>query len=64
MRVRADTELCIQAGNCVMVAPDVFDQDDDGIVVVLTEDVDDSARERAREAVTLCPSQALSLVED
>ena len=30
VRVSADRELCIQAGNCVMVAGDVFDQDDDG----------------------------------
>ena len=28
MRVQADREACIQAGNCVMVAADVFDQDD------------------------------------
>ena len=29
LRVSADRELCIQAGNCVMVAGEVFDQDDD-----------------------------------
>lgn len=66
MRVQADREMCIQAGNCVMVAADVFDQDDDGIVVVLDEDVQSSGEiaERVREAVKLCPSGALSLAED
>lgn len=66
VRVQADREMCIQAGNCVMVAADVFDQDDDGIVVVLDEDVQSSGEiaERVREAVKLCPSGALSLAED
>ncbi len=34
MKVQADREVCIQAGNCVMSADAIFDQDDDGIVVV------------------------------
>ena len=62
-KVSADRELCIQAGNCVMVASEVFDQDDDGIVVVLTEDVDGKAADHAREAVKLCPASALTLQE-
>ncbi len=45
-----------------MVAGDVFDQDDDGIVVVLDDEVTGEAEaERAREAVKLCPASALSL---
>ena len=64
MRVFADRELCIQAGNCVMVAGEIFDQDDDGIVVVLAEDVPGEEADHAREAVKLCPSSALSLRED
>ncbi|QZT60621.1 ferredoxin [Mycolicibacterium austroafricanum] len=63
MRVSADRELCIQAGNCVMVAGEVFDQDDEGIVVVLQDDVTGDAVEHAREAVKLCPASAL-LLED
>ena len=34
MRVIADRDVCISAGMCVMTAEAVFDQDDDGIVVV------------------------------
>ena len=63
MKVEADQDSCITAGNCVMVADAVFDQDDDGIVVVLTEDVPDGEVERAREAVKLCPASALKLVD-
>ena len=39
MKVHADREVCIQAGNCVMVAERLFDQDDDGIVVVLVDEI-------------------------
>jgi ferredoxin len=63
VRVSADRELCIQAGNCVMVAGSVFDQDDDGIVVILAEQVSGEQAEQTREAVKLCPSSALALDE-
>ena len=56
--------MCISAGNCVMVADAVFDQDDDGIVVVLVDEVPEAEEEHAREAVKLCPSQALRVATD
>ncbi|MDQ2636032.1 MAG: ferredoxin [Actinomycetota bacterium] len=63
MRVQADRDVCIQAGNCVMVADAVFDQDDDGIVVVLVDEVPEDQLHNVEEAVKLCPSQALRLVD-
>lgn len=63
VRVQADRDVCIQAGNCVMVAGEVFDQDDDGIVTVLVDEVPDDQLAVVEEAVKLCPSQALRLVE-
>jgi ferredoxin len=47
----------------VMVAGAVFDQDDDGIVVVLVDEVPATEEEHAREAVKLCPSQALRVAD-
>ena len=64
MKVRADRDVCIQAGNCVMVADSLFDQDDDGIVVVLVDDIPAEEQDKAREAVKLCPSQALTITQD
>jgi ferredoxin len=64
VKVQADREVCIQAGNCVMVAGAVFDQDDDGIVVVLVDEVPEGEEEHAREAVKLCPSQALRIADE
>ena len=64
MKVQADREVCIQAGNCVMVAGEVFDQDDDGIVVLLVDDIPGDEEDHAREAVKLCPSQALTITPE
>ena len=63
MKITADREVCISAGNCVMAADAVFDQDEDGIVVLLVDDVPDGEEDHVREAVKLCPSQALRLVD-
>ena len=63
MKITADRDVCISAGNCVMVAGAVFDQDEDGIVVMLVDDVPESEEARAREAVKLCPSQALRIAD-
>jgi ferredoxin len=63
VRVDADRDACISAGNCVMTADEVFDQDDDGIVVVLVPEVSADDEAKVREAVKLCPASALRLVD-
>jgi ferredoxin len=64
MRIQADRDVCIGAGNCVLAAEDVFDQDDDAIVEVLQERPSPDQEAEVRNAVAQCPSGALSLVED
>lgn len=63
VRISVDTERCVGAGQCVLSAPDVFDQDDHGIVMVLEEPADEPARDAARQAGMVCPSQAISVAE-
>jgi ferredoxin len=63
MRLQVDHDVCIGSGNCVLTAPDIFDQDDDGIVSLLVPDPDADQDARIRDAVERCPSGALSLVE-
>ena len=63
VRISADRDVCISAGNCVMAAGAVFDQDDDGIVVLLVDEVPEGEEDHAREAVKLCPSEALRVVD-
>ncbi|KEI43921.1 MULTISPECIES: ferredoxin [Pseudonocardiaceae] len=65
MRIGADLERCVGAGQCVLADPSLFDQnDEDGTVVLLSDEVADDHVEAAREAVRVCPSGALSLVDD
>ena len=64
MRIKADKDVCVGSGQCVLTEPDVFDQDDDGIVELLTDQPEGKAETKAREAVAICPSQALSIAEE
>jgi ferredoxin len=65
MRIVTDTGRCVGAGQCALTEPAVFDQsDEDGTVVLLTDQAEGETLDRVREAIDLCPSQALSLKED
>ncbi len=65
MRVIVDRGRCIAAGQCVMKAPAVFDQDEeDGIVILLQEDIGEEQREAARRAARFCPAEAITIRED
>ncbi|MEV3903233.1 MULTISPECIES: ferredoxin [unclassified Mycobacterium] len=64
MRVEAEQDACIASGNCVMVADAVFDQDDDGIVEVIVDEVPAGEEDHAREAVKLCPASALRIAAE
>jgi ferredoxin len=65
MRIIADTDRCIGSGQCMLKEPTVFDLDEDeGTVVLLSSRPTGSAAERAREAAQLCPSGALTVIED
>jgi ferredoxin len=59
--VIADRDVCIGAGMCVFADEAVFDQDDDGLVVLLVERPPADAA--ARRAVATCPSGALQVAE-
>ncbi|MFF4753210.1 ferredoxin [Streptomyces sp. NPDC002514] len=60
MRVSIDVEACVGAGQCVLAAPDVFDQrDEDGMVVLLLENPPASLEEATEQAALLCPALAI-----
>jgi ferredoxin len=64
VRIQANRNVCIGAGMCVMTADQVFDQDDDGMVVVLVPTPSAEDTPAVRQAVRNCPSGALSLDTD
>lgn len=64
MRIELDEPRCIAAGQCVMTAPDVFDQrDEDGVAIILEPVPASEHLDAVRDAVAVCPAAALLLVE-
>lgn len=64
MKVHADAMACVGAGQCVLVAGAVFDQDDDGIVTLLDSDPPPALHGAVRRAATLCPARAIRVDEE
>lgn len=64
MKVTVDSEKCCAGGNCVMTAPDVFDQrDSDGTVVLLMDTPPAELHAAVREAADVCPSSCITVSE-
>ena len=64
MRVHADRDSCVSSGQCVMNAPDVFDQDeDDGVVSLKTDTPPPELATDVRRAAAMCPAMAITLTE-
>ena len=62
MVVEIDRSRCIGAGQCVLAAPDLFDQDeDDGLVVLLEPSPAAESGAGAREAAAACPAAVITL---
>ena len=62
-KVRVVQQSCISSGNCVDVAAEAFDMNDDGLVVAIVDEVYGELRDRVEQAAALCPVQAI-LLED
>ena len=64
MKVEVDVAKCVASGQCVLVAPDVFDQrDEDGVVVLLDDTPAPGLREAVLESAMVCPATAIRVVE-
>ncbi|MBP2329369.1 ferredoxin [Kibdelosporangium banguiense] len=64
MKVSAEADKCVAAGQCVLLAPEVFDQrDEDGIVVLLDETPRPESYDAVRESAMVCPAAAIRLAE-
>ncbi len=60
MKVHVDMTLCQSHGECVLIAPDVFDLGDDD-VLTWQEEVPEDRRADMEAAVNACPMMAISL---
>lgn len=64
MRITVDSDRCVGAGQCVLTAPAVFDQDEDGLVTLLGAGPGADGEAAVRLAGGLCPSRAITVHED
>ncbi len=60
IKVHIDTNLCQSHGECVGIAPDLFQLDDDDFIH-WQEEVDDSRRAELESAVDTCPMTAIRI---
>ncbi|KOX46930.1 ferredoxin [Streptomyces ardesiacus] len=61
-KISVERDRCVGAGQCVLAAPAVFDQDDEeGLVLLLDGEPPAAQSDAVREAVWACPSGALAL---
>ncbi|MFC9324356.1 ferredoxin [Kitasatospora sp. NPDC057015] len=64
MQVILDQDRCCSSGQCVLTAPEVFEQsDDDGLVVLRREQPDPARYPDVRLAAALCPGGAITVRE-
>ncbi len=60
INISVDTGRCVGAGQCVLTAPDYFDQDDDGIVTLL-DPPDGADEDEVWQAGEVCPSRSITV---
>jgi ferredoxin len=64
MKVVADLGKCQGHGRCYDLAPNVFDADDEGRVLILAAgELDGALESEAKTAVENCPEHALQFAE-
>lgn len=64
MKVVVNFDVCESNAVCMGIVPEVFEVRDDGFLYVLDEHPPESLRARLQEAVSGCPTGAISIVED
>ncbi len=64
MHVEVDVSRCMASGQCVLIAPEIFDQtENDGTVVLLGESPAPGYHDSVRKSVLMCPAAAIRLTE-
>lgn len=61
--VTVDFDKCTGLGICESLAPDFFEVNDDGELLVLKEEIGDDELQEVEEAVAGCPTEALKIVD-
>ncbi|MET0425099.1 MAG: ferredoxin [Actinoplanes sp.] len=64
LHVTADRSTCVTSCMCVYRAPAVFDQDEEGLVVVLDARPPAELHDAVRRAARGCPTASITLADE
>ena len=62
MKIEVEEKRCLAYGNCVAVAPDVYELES-SVATVLLPDPPDELHEAARHGAEMCPVAAIKITE-
>ena len=63
MKVKVNRDACIGCGACQVIAPNLFELDEEGISKALVDEVEEQEEEIARDASDSCPTAAIEIEE-
>ncbi len=63
MKITVDRVKCTGLGICESLAPNTFEVDENGDLILLTDEVSEDDLQGVREAIAGCPTEALRLIE-
>ena|GEM_PF-205955 len=61
MKIVVDFDLCVSNARCVRACPEVFEVREDGFLYILNEDPPETIRGKLEQAVSDCPTHAITL---
>lgn len=59
MKIVVNRQLCKGHGQCELFAPDVFELDDEALVVLKADHVGSTDEDAVHEAISHCPESAI-----
>ncbi len=63
MKAKVNRDACIGCGACASICPDVFELDDEGLSVVISDEIEKDKQEDAKDAKDTCPTSAIEIEE-
>ncbi len=64
MKLHIDADACTGHGRCYVLAPEVFEPDDEGHSVGLVDEIPDGLLDQAQLAAANCPESAITISDD
>jgi ferredoxin len=63
VRITVDRSRCVTSGQCMSLAPELFDQDEEGFSVALRDPATAAEMAAALSAARICPARAIAVTE-